>query len=216
MFPGPESDDDDSDTDEVYEEEEEVIPASLQGILDRLENERAIAVHEALNPPHELVDGCRSMYVGEAQRRIAEASKPYEEKMDEARQKFVTAGTMTAEEAKTIVPKIRDDSKKSEKGGGKKDKDTEKGDFVPPRVVTDEGFPVTKAGMKRFFEINQEVDKRDQDMHGMHIYNDFSGYGVTEVLENTVRQYAPYPREQPPQYHRMLPAETNGHSANSM
>ena len=157
-------------------------------------------MHEALNPPHELVNGCRFMEGGEARRRIAEASNPYEEKMDEARQKFVTAGKMTAEEAKAIVPKTRDDRKK------KKDKNAEKGDFVPPRVVTDKGFPVTKAGMERFLEINQEVDKRDQDTHGMYIYNDFSGYGVTEVLENTVRQYAPYPQEQLPQYHRRPPA----------
>jgi polyhydroxyalkanoate synthesis regulator phasin len=194
MFPAPENDDD-SDTNEDYEEEEEVIPRSLQDILDRLERESAKAVHEALNPPDELVNGCRMMTGGEARRRIAEASKPYQEKMDEARQKFVTAGTMTVEEAKAIVPNIgdhlEDSSKKSEEGGGKKYKEAEKGDFVPSRVVTDEGFPVTKAGMERFFEINQAVDKRDQDRHGMYIYNDFSGYGVTEVLENTVRQYAP-------------------------
>ncbi|KIM95732.1 hypothetical protein OIDMADRAFT_148790 [Oidiodendron maius Zn] len=183
MFSAPENEDDDSDTDEVDKEEEEVIPGSLQGILDRLEKEKEKAVHEALNPPHELVNGCRTIEGGEARRRIAEASNPYEEKMDEARHKFVTAGMMTAEEAKAIVPNIRDDSKK------KKDKNAEKADFVPPRVVTDKGFPVTKAGMERFLEINQEVDKRDQDTQGMYIYNDFSGYGVIEVLENTLAEF---------------------------
>ena len=197
MFSARENEDDDSDTDEVDKEEEEVMPGSLQCILDRLEKEKEKAVHEALNPPHELVNGCRLIEGGEARRRIAEASNPYEEKMDEARQKFVTAGTMTAEEAKAIVPNIRDDSKK-------KDKNAEKKVFVPPRVVTDKGFPVTKAGMERFLEINQEVDKRDQDTHGMYIYNDFSGYGVIEVLENMVCQYVQYalsPQKQPPQYH---------------
>ena len=30
--------------------------------------------------------------------------------------------------------------------------------------------------------------KRDQDEHCLYIYNDFSGYGVTEVMENQVRK----------------------------
>lgn len=206
MFPESESDEDDddddddddesegSDTDKVNEEERQVNPDSLQYILDTLEKERAEAVHNALNPPEEPIKGGRSLTVGEARQRIAEASIPYQEKMDEARQKFVTAGTMTAEEAKAIVPAEvdgpQDYNKKSQKSDKNKDKAAKIGDSAPPRVVTDDGFPVTQAGMKLFFELNQEVYKRDQDSHNMHIYNDFSGYGVTEVLENMVGRYS--------------------------
>jgi hypothetical protein len=55
-----------------------------------------------------------------------------------------------------------------------------------PRFVTDKGFPITQGGMDRFIEIHDEIDKRDQDCHNMYIYNDWTGYGVTEVMENMV------------------------------
>lgn len=290
---------------EVDEGEEEVIPGSLQDVLDKLEIERKKAVHEALNPPHELAKKCRIMSGEEIYRRIDGASEPYKEKMEEARQKFVTEGKMTAEEAKAVVgyddetkkarrkakenlqkvvnklesirkkamdlvdidgtrgmtlaeaqsklkeavkenkgdlfvkdcykrllkafskerPSVAEASKlfgekmndaremfceyevltaeetkaivpdigrevdansKGSKKDGEKDKDAD--EDLPPRVVTDKGFPITKAGYEKFIEINQEVEKRDQDSQGMYIYNDFSGYGVTEVLENTVSQ----------------------------
>jgi hypothetical protein len=35
-------------------------------------------------------------------------------------------------------------------------------------------------------EDDDEIDKRDQDCHNMYIYNDWTGYGVTEVMENMV------------------------------
>ncbi|RDL36218.1 Uncharacterized protein BP5553_06830 [Venustampulla echinocandica] len=271
----PREEDDEDDTDEG-EEEEEVISGSLQDILDGLENERTKASNEALNPPHEVAQGARLLSSGEIRSRVDEASAPYREKMDEARQKFVTAGTMTAEEAKlivgyndemkkerrkakkdlqnglngvqkeknkaihlaldhdaadtltveeeqrriteaskpfeekmdkirgvfeqhrrltaaetkAIVPNIGDDAGDDGKNGdGKTDKDAEKEAFVPPRVATDKGFPITKAGIERFYEINEEVNKRDPDMHNMYIYNDFSGYGVIEVLENMLAEF---------------------------
>ncbi|RFU36323.1 hypothetical protein B7463_g116, partial [Scytalidium lignicola] len=273
MWPSRDDEDDESDTDEDDDEEDKAVPGSLLDILNGLANEKAKAVHEALNPPHERAEGCRSISVEEIRRRVDETSKPFQEKMDEARQKFVTAGTMTAEEAKVTVgqdDETRKRKRKAKKGlqkalnkvqeernkavrlaldhdgtntmaveeeqrriaeaskpfeekmekvrgtfvfgemlteeeakailpnigdnvgdgdGEKKDKDAEKEDSVPPRVVTDKGFPVTKAGLEKFFEINQEIDKRDQDAHDMYIYNDFSGYGVIEVLENTLAEF---------------------------
>ncbi|KAF4624087.1 hypothetical protein G7Y89_g14087 [Cudoniella acicularis] len=252
----PASEDDDNDNGDDGDPEDEDIPAgSLQYILNELANECYKAVHEALNPPEELKDGCRIINMGEARQRIDEASKPYQEKMEEARKKFVAAGTITEEEAKAVVgqddqrrkekrkakrelqnalnevqkdmnkaveeavkpfqekiKKIRDafqeyreltaeetmaivpniedaanGGKTGEKGDGKNA--GEKKDFVAPRVVTDEGYPVTRAGFNKFVEINQEVEKRDPDAHGMYIYNDFAGYGVVEVLENTLAQF---------------------------
>lgn len=292
--------------DEVGEEEEQVVPGSLQEILDGLEIERVKAVDEALNPPHELVNGIRSMSGEEGMRRIKEASAPYKEKMEEARQRFVTEGKMTAEEAKSVVgyddeakkarrkakkhlqkavnkveivkrkamdlvdidgtrgmtleeargrlkeairdnkgdlfvkdcykhllkafakgrPSVAEASKVFEEKmndardwcgsltaeerkavvpdvegevdtnskGSKKDEEKDNGaeEELPSRVVTDKGFPITKAGFEKYVEITKEVLKRDQDAQGVYIYNDFSGYGATEVLENTVCRYLVY------------------------
>lgn len=94
----------------------------MQAILNGLENERAKAVHEALNPPDELNNGCRVVNVGEMRAKIEEASKPYREKMEEERQKLVKAGTMTAEEAKAIVG--QDDETRKEKKQAKKNLQT--------------------------------------------------------------------------------------------
>jgi hypothetical protein len=102
---------DDEDEDEVEDErngeenedDDKPQPGSLQAILDRLANARSKAVHEALNPPAELVSGVRSINTGEARRRIAEAEKPLLEKMDKARKEFVKAGKLTDAGAKATV-----------------------------------------------------------------------------------------------------------------
>ncbi len=109
--------------------------------------------------------------------------------MDKIRWAFQFDERLTAEEAKAIVPNVGDEVE-GDAERSKKDKE----DFIPPRVVTEKSFPITKAGIEKFFEINEEVDKRAQDINGMYIYNDFSGYGIIEVLENTVGQCPPYPK----------------------
>jgi hypothetical protein len=48
------------------------------------------------------------------------------------------------------------------------------------------GHCITKAGVEKFMNIIDECDNRDQDRFGMYIYNDWNGYGLTEVLENMV------------------------------
>jgi len=52
--------------------------------------------------------------------------------------------------------------------------------------VSKMGYPVTTDGIEKFEWMINEQDKRDQDCHNMYIYNDFSGYGCTEMLENMV------------------------------
>lgn len=99
--------------DEGDEKEKEAIPGSSQYILDGLENERAKTVHEALNPPHEFVGGCRWITVKQARRRMNEALKPYQEKMDKIRVAFERYEGLMAEEIKTNIPK-RDRSNTSE------------------------------------------------------------------------------------------------------
>jgi hypothetical protein len=162
------------------------VKKNFQARLNEIQRERNKAVHEALNSDK----GCT---VAEGRARIAKAEKPFLKKMDECREAAVKYTRLTMEEAMAIVPNIELDDDGNEiikRSAARAKKDAEKEAFVPPRVVTDEGFPVSKAGMEKFIEINQEVNKRDQDLHGMYIYNDFSGYGVTEVMENLVCQSA--------------------------
>jgi hypothetical protein len=52
--------------------------------------------------------------------------------------------------------------------------------------VSKMGYPVTTGGIEKFEWMINEQNKRDQDCHDMYIYNDFSGYGSTEMMENMV------------------------------
>ena len=45
----------------------------------------------------------------------------------------------------------------------------------------------TKTGFELLLKWMDELSKRDQDNFGMYIYNDFTGYGTMEVMENMVR-----------------------------
>ncbi|KAI9793394.1 MAG: hypothetical protein M1816_000286 [Peltula sp. TS41687] len=42
----------------------------------------------------------------------------------------------------------------------------------------------TEFGWENLNKLHVEMMKRDQDMHGLYIYNDFTGYGYQEVFEN--------------------------------
>jgi hypothetical protein len=88
-----------------------------------------------------------------------------------------------AEDDEEDVGVEKDSEKITEKEGTKDGENEEE----HPRVVTDKGFPITQDGMDIFIEIYNEIEKRDQDSHNMYIYNDWTGYGVTEVMENMVR-----------------------------
>ncbi|KUJ07634.1 uncharacterized protein LY89DRAFT_742862 [Mollisia scopiformis] len=120
--------------------------------------------------------------------------------MEKLKEVVVQHTLLTEEEVKAIVPNIEldDDGKEIpkpksaaelRKEAAQLKKKAEEDAFVAPRVVTEKGLPVTQAGMKRSFEIREEVDKRDPDMHEMYIYNDFAGYGVIEVMENVLLEF---------------------------
>ena len=51
----------------------------------------------------------------------------------------------------------------------------------------DESRIVTKKGFELHKEWDLEQFQRDQDMFRMYIFEDWSGYGVCEVMENMVR-----------------------------
>ena len=57
----------------------------------------------------------------------------------------------------------------------------------PLEKQPDWSWRITKAGLKIVKQTQKEVMKRDQDLYGLHVYNDFTGYGLQEVIENHVR-----------------------------
>lgn len=161
---------------------------NLQKVLNREQMTRNKAVHEAI--------ATKGLTAKQKQAKVAEATKHYEDRLKEIREMHVKWAGLTAEETEAIVPNVGDDIENEEQleerdNAGKKDGDKDKDGEPVPRVVTDKGFPVTKEGLEKFFEINQELEKRDPDSHNMYIYNDFAGYGTIEVLENVVCTNAP-------------------------
>lgn len=52
---------------------------------------------------------------------------------------------------------------------------------------------VTSNGWKLIKKLQGELAKRDQDLHDMHIFNDFTGHGIQEVMENKVCCVVPLP-----------------------
>jgi hypothetical protein len=53
------------------------------------------------------------------------------------------------------------------------------------------GIPLSEEGAELLEMLDKEVEKRDQDRFDMHIYNDWNGWGISEVLENYVRIVMP-------------------------
>lgn len=45
---------------------------------------------------------------------------------------------------------------------------------------------MTAEGCRMFYNLRLEAMKRDQDVFGEYFYNDFTGYGFQEVVENHV------------------------------
>ena len=50
-----------------------------------------------------------------------------------------------------------------------------------------QNWVVTKKGNELAMAWRVEKEKRDQDAYGMYIFNDWTGYGICEVMENMVR-----------------------------
>lgn len=55
--------------------------------------------------------------------------------------------------------------------------------------VTDKGYPITKDGLEKFRHMVQEQENRDADIQGVRCYNDWNGWGATEVLENMLADF---------------------------
>ncbi|KAH7314176.1 hypothetical protein BKA65DRAFT_516287 [Rhexocercosporidium sp. MPI-PUGE-AT-0058] len=55
--------------------------------------------------------------------------------------------------------------------------------------VSDLGIPVSEDGMSLCEKLDREYRKRDQDAHDMHIYNDWNGWAMSELLENYLKEF---------------------------
>ncbi|KAI9794952.1 MAG: hypothetical protein M1833_007326 [Piccolia ochrophora] len=47
----------------------------------------------------------------------------------------------------------------------------------------------TEAGTDYMQNLGEELEKRDQDMHDIYVFNDFSGYGQHEVVHNVLKDF---------------------------
>jgi len=52
--------------------------------------------------------------------------------------------------------------------------------------VSDMGFPISTEGREILQKLDKECEKRNQDFHDIYIYNDWNGWGMSEVMENLV------------------------------
>lgn len=55
-----------------------------------------------------------------------------------------------------------------------------------PQEFPDWKWFITRKGLKMVEHLKDEAMKRDQDACGQYHYNDYSGYGFQEVVENHV------------------------------
>lgn len=177
----------------VSEEDRKVKRRSKRDFQERLndfQRECNAAIDKALEK-----EKAGSITHTEAQARITKAEEKLSNKIKKAKEGVVqwASTRLKVEDAKDMQPNIKLDENGKEipkpKSVAQLREEAEKAAFVPPRVVTDEGLPVSKAGMKKAFEIRKEVDMRDPDLHAMYIYNDFAGYGITEVMDNVLAEF---------------------------
>ncbi|KAM5364990.1 hypothetical protein ACJZ2D_011250 [Fusarium nematophilum] len=91
-----------------------------------------------------------------------------------------------------------EEEEEEEEGEGQGEKDADKVDADKGRSLhgklaslhPDYPWIFTMRGLDRSQWWAQEVLKRDQDDFSMHIYNDFTSYGVLEVVENIFQQFS--------------------------
>jgi hypothetical protein len=87
-----------------------------------------------------------------------------------------------------------DDESDSENGKPESDHPCKIGEKLTNEMikqVSDLGYPISEDGLQKLLWLDQEQENRDPDAHNMYIYNDFAGYGITEIFANMVRTSSP-------------------------
>lgn len=142
------------------------VKKRLQESLNFLQRKLNAAVKEALNE-----DNSQDLTAEEEHARIAKAEKPWLKKMDKSREWSMDRKFMK-EETEAMMLNIVLDAEGNEipkpKSAAQLKKEAEEKAFVAPRMVTNEGLPITQTAMKKRAEICQEVDNRNPDFHDMY------------------------------------------------
>lgn len=55
--------------------------------------------------------------------------------------------------------------------------------------ASDMGFPISEEGGRLLQHLSDEGEKRDQEAHGVFIYNDWVGWGISEVMCNMLKDF---------------------------
>ena len=149
------------------------------------------AVDESLEQDSDWVSLCRPYWDKEAEFGEMEGEEDEEDEGDEEDEDNQEDDSYSDqdedgggdEEAEGDTGNINPDSCASSKPC-KRNKGCVEGDLADNHP----GWPwaFTRKGLDRYSYWVQESMKRDQDSFNMHIYNDWSGYGIMEVLENMV------------------------------
>lgn len=68
----------------------------------------------------------------------------------------------------------------------------------PAKENPDWVWVFTEEGLKLFTQWQIQAENRDQDAFGVYMYNDFTAYGLTEVMENQVGIFVNLATYRPP------------------
>ncbi|OKL58247.1 hypothetical protein UA08_06774 [Talaromyces atroroseus] len=72
------------------------------------------------------------------------------------------------------------------------DEDTSPADFVCKASVNDRSewaWTITEAGLRKYEQLEKQALNRDQDAQGLWIYNDYTAYGINEVVDNWLKDF---------------------------
>lgn len=103
-----------------------------------------------------------------------------------------TADDKTNEEAVALPKFVRINRPYWDIRREKYDKGEEEGEShgeqntVPENESSDWVWSISEEGMAIYKHLEKEAAKRDQDLHGLYVYSNFTAYGVNELLDNWV------------------------------
>ncbi|EED12789.1 conserved hypothetical protein [Talaromyces stipitatus ATCC 10500] len=75
------------------------------------------------------------------------------------------------------------------------------GDTEESETLRDQGKSVTdlespewpwimsSLALDKYHELEKQAENRDQELHGVYMYNDFTAYGINEVIENQLKDF---------------------------
>ncbi|QKX54254.1 uncharacterized protein TRUGW13939_01339 [Talaromyces rugulosus] len=86
----------------------------------------------------------------------------------------------------------------TEKEGEDEDESDDEGDDEQDTFATDsaqdDGLPdwvwyISEEGLAKYTYLEKQAANRDQDEHGLYIYSNFTSYGVSEVVDNWLKDF---------------------------